>query len=277
MNPFEQYNVAALSPSSVSMWMEDRGKWVARYAYGLREKANANMALGNVVETAMSLCLDCSTRPVLPTTLARNVDLAIIKEMRIPPDRMHNWREYLIQDQGEEAALDFESRARGMSEQACHWVNQTNTPAALLSQRKVSIFPRDRGLEIPIIGYMDFCWDNWFIDLKTTKAMPSAPRASHELQVSFYAKALGMPSATLLYVTPKKFRAFEIGANAIEAHYDTFITNALGLQATLRAFQTRDELAQACPPNLGHQYLWKDDAYRQEALETIEPWRKLAA
>lgn len=61
------------------------------------------------------------------------------------------------------------------------------------------------GLHCPIVGYLDFAWDNHgrITDLKTTEACPSKVRISHARQVAFYAASDNL-EAGITYVTPKR-------------------------------------------------------------------------
>jgi PD-(D/E)XK nuclease superfamily len=64
---------------------------------------------------------------------------------------------------------------------------------------------RPEGLHCPIVGYLDFAWDQHGIitDLKTTEACPSKIRIGHARQVAFYAATDNL-TAGITYVTPKK-------------------------------------------------------------------------
>jgi hypothetical protein len=46
------------------------------------------------------------------------------------------------------------------------------------------------GVEVPIIGYADYTYDDFVIDLKTTFALPSKPRPDDAVQVVMYGDAL---------------------------------------------------------------------------------------
>ena len=64
---------------------------------------------------------------------------------------------------------------------------------------------RPEGLHCPIVGYLDFAWDQHGIitDLKTTEACPSKIRPQHARQVAFYAATDNL-RAGITYVTSKK-------------------------------------------------------------------------
>jgi hypothetical protein len=69
---------------------------------------------------------------------------------------------------------------------------------------------RPEGLHCPIVGYLDFAWDQHGIltDLKTTEACPSQIRTAHARQVALYASSDNM-AARVTYVTPKKRATYE--------------------------------------------------------------------
>jgi hypothetical protein len=72
------------------------------------------------------------------------------------------------------------------------------------------------GLDYPIVGYLDFAWDDIGVltDLKTTEACPGKIRTGHARQVALYAASDNL-SAGVTYVTPKK-RATYVVENLLE-------------------------------------------------------------
>ena len=76
------------------------------------------------------------------------------------------------------------------------------------------------GLQLPIVGYYDYQWDNHgiLLDLKTTEKMPSSIKFSHARQVAHYAVSDNI-DARLVYVTPKKMEVFRL--ENVRAHRDS--------------------------------------------------------
>jgi len=70
---------------------------------------------------------------------------------------------------------------------------------------------RPEGLHCPIVGYLDFAWDQhgMLTDLKTTEACPSKIRTGHARQVALYAASDNL-SAGVTYVTSKKRATYQV-------------------------------------------------------------------
>ena len=67
------------------------------------------------------------------------------------------------------------------------------------------------------MGFIDYLWDDFGIDLKTTKACPSAIKADHGRQVATYAEAKQRPFK-VLYVTAKKSALYDLTDNEQAMH-----------------------------------------------------------
>ena len=63
---------------------------------------------------------------------------------------------------------------------------------------------------IPIIGYLDFVFEDVVIDLKSTSRIPSVMGEAHQIQRAIYARATGKP-VKFCYVSPKKWEMKEDG------------------------------------------------------------------
>lgn len=70
---------------------------------------------------------------------------------------------------------------------------------------------RPEGCLYPIVGYLDFAWDQhgMLTDLKTTEACPSKIRTGHARQVALYAASDNL-SACVTYVTSKKRATYRV-------------------------------------------------------------------
>ena len=103
------------------------------------------------------------------------------------------------------------------------------------------------GVQVPLIGYLDFAFSSDIdVDLKTTRACPSSPRGNHVRQVALYRAARGRRGG-LLYVTGKRLAYFEIGDQDAETALDDLRAAALSLSQFLGKVRNADE-ALACLP-----------------------------
>lgn len=72
---------------------------------------------------------------------------------------------------------------------------------------------RPEGLKYPIVGYLDYRWEEHgiLIDLKTTEKLPSSIKIPHARQVALYATMTGdNVDARLTYATPKKRATYRL-------------------------------------------------------------------
>jgi hypothetical protein len=118
------------------------------------------------------------------------------------------------------------------------------------SQLKVEHWIHD-AVSVPVIGYLDFGFDGIDIDLKTTKAMPSAARPDHVRQVSLYRVARNRRGA-LLYVTPKKFAQYEVDDAAMNSALAGLRADALSLSRFLASHADAESAVRSLPMDTEH-------------------------
>ena len=183
MTGFERHGIRHLSASSLNLWAALPGLWALRYLCGFRDQAGPAATCGNAVEDALKAILHGRGDPLaaalqtFDNNMQGEISDAISAERAIIP---------------------------GMVEQCKLW--QPPGPV-MASQMKVEFWID--GIAIPIIGYVDFCFEDTDVDLKTTKACPSKPKADHVRQVAMYRTAR-KKRGKLLYVTEKKHAEFEV-------------------------------------------------------------------
>ena len=72
---------------------------------------------------------------------------------------------------------------------------------------------KPEGLAYPIVGYLDYRWDQHgiLVDLKTSEKLPSSIKIPHARQVALYATMTGdNVDARLTYTTPKKRATYQL-------------------------------------------------------------------
>lgn len=189
MNGFERHNIKHVSPSSINMWADCSGAWIAKYLYGHKFKFGVAPQIGVLVEKVVASAL------LGKTTL----DKAI--EMAEADFRKSNALNPSIKDM--ERITDI----RSMSELALAELKQYGEPDFNgEEQHKIEMTTKGEGWELPIIGYLDFFYpkDGLVIDLKTTLRIPSTMSDAHRRQQAIYSKAKGNIAVKFLYVSPKK-------------------------------------------------------------------------
>lgn len=93
---------------------------------------------------------------------------------------------------------------------------------------------RPEGLRCPIVGYLDYRWEQHGIldDLKTTEKLPSSIKIPHARQVALYATMTGdNVDARLTYCTPKKRATYRL--ENVREHLNALHQIALRCEAFL--------------------------------------------
>jgi len=194
MNPFEKFGIKHLSPSSLNLYAVNPSLWCGRYLFGWRDEMGPAGHRGTAVEAGLDLWL-----------FHRNQGDAIAKALA----------HFAELTQGE-ASDDHEAERANiapMLQQAIGALKDVPTPVG----RQLKIEHYVNGVEVPVLGFIDYLWDDFGIDLKTTKACPSAIKADHGRQVATYAEAKQRPFK-VLYVTAKKSALYDLTDNEQAMH-----------------------------------------------------------
>lgn len=217
MNPFQKHEIKHLSASSLNLWRGSPGVWALKYLAKIREDENAAMNRGKAVEAGMHHFLggqkNCEDAALV------NFDLNMAG---LITDDLETERELIPP----------------MVRQCQKWM-----PPGELIATQLRVEHWFDGIPAPIIGYLDFVFDNGLIvDLKTTKACPSTPRADHVRQISVY-MAAREATGGLLYVTDKRHAFYLIDQEARDKALSDLEVTARSLMHFLdRCDSTKDAL-----------------------------------
>ncbi len=255
-----RWDIKALSPSSLLKWADDRCAWVLTYAMKSRDPASPAMARGGAVEAGLEALL----RGFGPEVAAER--MATLWALKCA--------EAGIDAESEEARNEF-ANLPPMLEQCALALKSKPLPLPNATQIRCEAWIEGDGWTCPLAGYADFVFDGWCLDLKTTKAMPSAPKPAHVAQVACYAKARGEEHAALLYVTPKKFAFYDVGAEEIDAAWAALQPHARSLLRALYRARDVDDLCADYPPPVDH-WSWTADR-RAAAVALVPAWAGKAA
>lgn len=124
---------------------------------------------------------------------------------------------------------------------------------------------RPEGLKCPIVGYLDFAWEEHGVltDLKTTGALPSQIKPGHARQVALYANSDNL-SARVTYTTPKKTATYQ--AENLRDHRNALHRIALTVERFLSISSDPMELAGLVCPDL-ESFYWSPVEARSAAFE----------
>lgn len=188
-NGFEKHGIKHMSPSSLNMWAECPGAWVAKYLYGHQFKFGVALQIGILVEKVVANAL-----------LERMTLDDAIKEA----EGVFNKQNALNTNEKDRARV---ADIRSMSEIAYAELKPYGKPDFDgEEQHKIELMCKGDGWELPVIGFLDFKFPEHgvCIDLKTTLRIPSTMSDSHRRQQAIYKRALGNYGVKFLYVSPKK-------------------------------------------------------------------------
>lgn len=236
-DPFAKFGIKHLSVSSLNLYRAEPARWVAQYLYGVKDGSNPAIWRGNAVEAGLNHAL-----------AGANDDEAVIMALA-------NFE----QEAKGEVADDIDAeRANipGMVKLVANNLRPLGRP--LTTQRRIErMLP---GIEVPLIGYTDYEWDEFVVDLKSTLRMPSEPRGDHAVQIISYADTLNKRPG-LIYVTPKKYQRFASEHFDAEAARWTLRRCALALRITLEVAADREEMASLMVPKFDD-FRWKPESIK---------------
>lgn len=236
------------SHSEIWKFRTDPAAWHLSYNMNVREGTNANLARGKAVEHSLELML---TDEFGAMTMKKAIDKGVAEFQK-------------------ETALvvDYESRQKAIKqlpdfvEQAVDAFSQFGE--CISTQNKLEV---DLGVGMPVIGYDDFEFDGepkLSVDLKTTTRMPSELPDMAMQQASIYQAMRPDHKIIFVYVTPKKWQAFEVAKQDTVEVIES-VKKSIKAMQTMRSL-TNDpmELASIFAPSYSSFY-WSDPIMRAEA------------
>lgn len=257
VNPFHEHNIEYISPSSVGAWLTDRSYWVAKYVWKIESNVGPAAWRGTAVEHGLE------TKYFAP--------------QYSPTAKMYQQFENEAQGLATPEAEAERRNLQPMLEQAFKAFDTIPyNPISTQNQHHYNV----SGLMVPLMGYSDFMFDKFAVDLKTTMRCPSKPKPNHAMQVSFYAKAAGHKKAFLCYVTPKKYEIYPLNEDDIEANFDEFVKHAMAIQTSLLVAKTGADVLDIPAKNIlarmncgdFSSFYWDEDTIAK-AKEQIEDWK----
>lgn len=189
-----------MSASNITGYVQRRSSWFAQRILNKKISVSPAMIRGQAVETGVRFAL-----------LGDDIDSAIARALK----------DYDA-DIEKEAIIDLDGKVLKEREMIAPSVEIAVGALAQFGkpsydengrQHKVSINCRYGDAPddvIPIIGYLDFVFDDLIIDLKSTGRIPSEMSWAHQIQRAIYHRATGKP-VKFCYVSTKKAEFREDG------------------------------------------------------------------
>lgn len=226
MNPFEKHGINHLSPSSLNLYAANPCLWVGRYLLKWQDEFGPAASRGTAIETGLDLWL--FHRDPVAAEKAALANFA---------DRTQG-----VADDDHEAER---ANIAPMLAQAIAALKDAPIPVG--RQMKIEHFPN--GVEVPIIGYVDYVFEDYGLDLKTTKACPSSIKADHGRQVAVYSEARKQPFK-VLYVTAKKSAIYDQTAEDQAMHLRDLERQARAVRHLLKHSDDADDARRFFAPSL---------------------------
>ena len=152
-NPFEIHGINHLSHSSINTWIQDPAKFIADKLFNIRDIGSASMHRGTAVEFGLSKRYE---------HMAWEIDNTIVEQKF----------EQLCQDDLIDVTDEKRIKEKSQLKEYTNKLNQEFKYDNLIEyQKRIELSFED--IPVPFIGFVDFVFEEAFIDLKTTARMPS--------------------------------------------------------------------------------------------------------
>jgi hypothetical protein len=254
MNSFEKHNIDHLSPSAINSWINAPSLFVLERLLGFKGQMGASAHRGTATEVGVSVGLFDHG-----ATLSQCVDAALpvydkLTALSGDPKR-----------DAERAVIP------GMVKQGLalreHGVPMTpNEPGRFgtAPQHKVSIMLE--GVDVPVIGYLDWMYPEEILDLKSTLRVPSAMSETHLRQASVYKTAHINKRVRFFYVSDKRAEKHTLTREQYDVAMRELTFSAQRLGRFLALSDDARELANLVPHSSESLY-FNDPATKAKAVE----------
>lgn len=192
MNPFETHGIPHLSPSTLNTFAASPAMFVLEKILKQRQPVGAAAHRGTATEAGVVKGL---LDPAAP-----------LADCVAEAEQVFRQRMALTSDPRADKEADA---LPGLVEEGLKALRPYGVPTQ--TQGKVSW--NIEGIEVPVIGYFDFFWEQHgiIVDLKSQLALSSSIKTSHARQVALYSAAISDNlDSRLAYVTPKKSAVYAL-------------------------------------------------------------------
>jgi hypothetical protein len=231
------------SPSSCNLFAASPSMFVLERVLGRKQPIGAPAHRGTAVEQGVTFGLE------EVSTIQQAIDVALTRYDSLTAlsadPRNDNYRRDIPE----------------MVDQAVRMLAQYGVP----SRTQGYVEWRPEGLQLPIIGYLDYEWADKgiIVDLKTTERMPAEIKRSHARQVATYCTS-DNTDARLCYVTPKKIECYHL--ESIAEHRAALVAIAQRVEKFLSLSDDPAFYVSITAPDLEH-YMWSTPEARAMAWE----------
>ena len=192
-NPFEAHNIDHLSPSAINQFIASPCHWILKIS-GYRPKTTPPMMRGTIIDDAI-----CD---VLLNNYKSKLTNQIIQKQIEAEDRFNQFF-FDKKDVFTEEEIEKESqKIKDWIAQGLVFYKETLKDKPIEAQKKIEV--QFDELPIPIIGYIDLCYEDHIRDIKTTGRLLKETPSNISRQLSFYSFAEDKPAIVdFLHLTQK--------------------------------------------------------------------------
>ena len=254
MNTFERHGIDHLSPSAINAWINSPSLFVLERLLGFWGQMGASAHRGTATEVGVSAGLfDHTLTAQACTELALPV-FDCLTALSSDPKR-----------QTERDAIPG-MVAQGLTLRERGVPIMPNEPGRFgqAPQHKIEITLED--VPVPVIGYLDWLYDDCIVDLKSTLRVPTSMSEPHLRQASVYKTHHKQRRVHFLYVSDKKAALHSLTRDG----YDVAMRELIGASKRLERFlglsADKHELA-AIVPHSSETFYFNDPGTKAKARE----------
>lgn len=249
MSPFVTHGIDHLSASSINLYIAQPALWAAQYLMKRRTPVGPAAHRGTSIEHGVEAGL---FDPEMPVEHCEELALA----------KFHSLTRFSADSRIEkERDTIASSVAHALAE-----LRQYGIPAKADDMRQHKISVMLDGIDVPVIGYLDFRWDQHGIigDLKSVGRIPTEISDAHCRQGSIYAAAGSNYQVRMMYVSKAKVAVYPV--HETERHLASVTRTAKAIERFLSLSDDSEKLTRCLAPDLSSFY-WGDASAQSIARE----------
>ena len=256
-NPFKVHGIEHFSPSMINTFVNDPVLFILKYVYKHKGYSNSSAVRGHTVEKVLNQYLD--NKQLITEDEIKGLFTSMVSDAQYNCDKDELKSDKYSKELGllndyYNVGVDFLSTDDWFFAKPTGYQNQ--------------IIIKDDDFPIPIMGYIDFIFDDKIVDLKTSGKMPSKLTENIYRQMAIYSLAVPNKDSVVVYITPKKSQEFTIPTIDMIYYKNQVKQIMFNIQKFLSVSADPQELASLLYPNFDD-WRWTDDL----KIEAMKIWR----
>lgn len=257
---FKQHGIKHLSASSINTYIKDPAKWILRYLYNKKLPGSPAMWRGSAVDYALGLYF----KMIPNQTKSRSLS-------HVQEDALEKFEYEARQEKGNGFEVDqdkYEKEKHFIPDYIATAVDHYKTCGDPVSYQEKIIYEVD-GLPVPIIGYIDFKYEDVLRDIKTASRKPQDNTHAISRQLALYGHVTGCkPVADYIICTKHKSEVVSYEVSDVKGQLRVLEEGAYAIQNLLSVSDNMNDLAKLVLPNFDD---WMWSHAEQDIAKSI--WR----